>query len=42
MEIRKTLAARDPNNVVWQTDLVVSAWKLAEAGVKDKLGCSSG
>ncbi len=36
MEIRKTLAARDPNNVVWQTDLVVSAWKLTEAGVKDK------
>ena len=22
--------------MVWQTDLVVSAWKLAEAGAKDK------
>jgi hypothetical protein len=36
LDIRKQLAARDPNNVVWQTDLVVSAGKLAGAGAKDR------
>ncbi len=35
LEIRKALAARDPANVVWQTDLVVSGWKLASAGAAD-------
>ena len=32
---RGALAARDPSNVVWQTDLVVSAWKLASAGAPE-------
>jgi hypothetical protein len=38
LDIAKALAARDPNNVVWQTDLVVSAWKLAQAGAHDARG----
>jgi hypothetical protein len=29
LEIRKKLAARDPANAQWKTDLVISLWKLA-------------
>ena len=29
LEIREKLAARDPANAQWKTDLVVSLWKLA-------------
>ena len=36
LEIDKKLAALDPDNAEWQSDVVVSAWKLAEAGAKDK------
>jgi hypothetical protein len=41
LDIAKQLAARDPANVVWQTDLVVSAWKLAETA-EDKQHLASG
>ena len=29
LEIREKLAARDPANARWKTDLVISLWKLA-------------
>ena len=29
LEIRQRLAARDPSDVSWQTDLVISLWRLA-------------
>ena len=29
LEIRQKLAARDPANAQWKTDLVISLWKLA-------------
>jgi hypothetical protein len=29
LQIRQKLAARDPGNAQWQTDLVISQWKLA-------------
>jgi hypothetical protein len=29
LQIRQKLAARDPGNAQWQTDLVISLWKLA-------------
>jgi hypothetical protein len=29
LEIRQKLAARDPANTQWKTDLVISLWKLA-------------
>ena len=30
MEIRRQLAARDPGNAEWQTDLAVSCWNLSQ------------
>jgi hypothetical protein len=32
LAIRKVLAQKDPSNVQWQTDVVVSLYKLAGAG----------
>lgn len=35
IKIREMLSRREPSNVTWQTDLALSAWKLAATGADD-------